>query len=218
MDDKTYDRLKNHQVRGRKAVLLENVSSSFASIPTGTEVTILSKNNGYEIQGDPCPRCGVQATVTHVAPRRLDLIPEPEDGATQPEEENHAFLIKVKPAQVGMARALLAQARVNLDPRTDQVAPAVADSILQGRNLAGAVEEIRSYLEKRNLSPRPMSHDTGWTLQEERLALELAQGWFEWEDSAAVIAKARWGDDKDDLQWDQVAELYQPIMEQQPAG
>ena len=211
MDNRTYDRLKNRDVQGRKALLLEETANGYASLPMGAEVTIMRKNNGYEIQSDPCGRCGIRATISHVPPQKLDLIPQQEGGPAK--AESHAFIITVSPAQVSITRALLAQVGVNLNPHDDQVAPDAASSILQGANLEILLNAVRSFLQQRGLSPTPRAYDQGWSLQEERLALALAQGWFTWSDDIAAVQEARWGDGEDDFQWDEIAELYEPIME-----
>ena len=75
MDRKTYDRMTNKELVGRKVRTLDDLGTRLVFIPAGTTLTITHKYNGFELEGQPCPTCKVQVRITRVRPVQVELLP-----------------------------------------------------------------------------------------------------------------------------------------------
>ena len=87
MDNKTYQKMTEAQVRGRRIITRRPLSNSYLQLPTGSIATITNKRSGYDLTFDPCPHCGVKALLHKVSPRALDLLPENPEPITPPTPE-----------------------------------------------------------------------------------------------------------------------------------
>lgn len=66
MEDKTYRRMTDRELAGRKVRLRFELKTQVLTIPAGAVLRIVHKWKGLELEGEPCPTCG------------LLLAPEPE--------------------------------------------------------------------------------------------------------------------------------------------
>jgi len=71
-----YDRYRDKELRGRKAVLLRDVANRGGlRMKEGTVVTIRPKFGGIDIEGELCSHCGVQVYIKGVDYQSVDLLP-----------------------------------------------------------------------------------------------------------------------------------------------
>jgi len=74
MDRKTYEKTTAKEFIGRKVKSLVALTSGRYKFPAGTIFAISDKYNGFDLWSDPCPHCGVSASINKVPPRNVELI------------------------------------------------------------------------------------------------------------------------------------------------
>lgn len=75
-----YKRLTNDEVVGRRVVLRQDINIGWLIAPKGLICTITRKFNGYEMIGDPCPKCGVRVRMKRVPSVCCDFVYGEENG------------------------------------------------------------------------------------------------------------------------------------------
>lgn len=70
-----YKNLTAKEWSGRRVRSLVELRNGWATLPAGTEFTVVNKFKGLEIRSDPCAHCGVQVGITKVHYGRLELLP-----------------------------------------------------------------------------------------------------------------------------------------------
>lgn len=60
--------------KGRRVVSNREISTGVASMPAGTEFTIVDKLRGFGLRSDPCPHCGIRFFVKYANPAGIELI------------------------------------------------------------------------------------------------------------------------------------------------
>ena len=76
MDRKTYRRIRERDLAGRRVCLVVPLSTGLASWPAGTLAEIERKYAGFTLRSEPCRCCGVRLRATRVSPRCIMLLDE----------------------------------------------------------------------------------------------------------------------------------------------
>lgn len=74
MDTKTYNKLTDRELRGRKVRSLVELHNGWCRIPQGTTFTITRKMGGLHLETEPCVTCGVRVRISYVPPRDVELM------------------------------------------------------------------------------------------------------------------------------------------------
>ena len=79
MTQKEYERLTPEQMKARRWRLCRSVTTMAMSIPVGTEVKLLFKRSGFNIEAEKCPHCGIRVYARKVPPGYIEEYnPPPE--------------------------------------------------------------------------------------------------------------------------------------------
>ncbi len=73
MDNKTYNRTREAEFKGRKVINKVPLKNGLYRFPVGITWTIKRKQGGFELVSDPCPHCGIQAYISKVQPWAVDF-------------------------------------------------------------------------------------------------------------------------------------------------
>ena len=74
MDAKTYEKMTNRMVVGRKVISTQALRNGYAELPAGTVFTVQRKLNGYHVESDPCRTCGVKIRMSNVPWHAVELF------------------------------------------------------------------------------------------------------------------------------------------------
>jgi len=73
-----WPKLKRDRI-GMKAETARDMANGYIKLPAGSLVTVTSWHCNANIEGDPCPHCGVRVRITRVHERDLIPIELPKD-------------------------------------------------------------------------------------------------------------------------------------------
>lgn len=76
MDRRTYNKTTEKEFIGRKVKSLRPMKNGLYRFPAGMTFTIQRKQGGFELLSDPCPHCGIRATVNKVQPHDVVFVGE----------------------------------------------------------------------------------------------------------------------------------------------
>lgn len=74
MDKRTYNKTTEREFIGRKVKSIRSMSNGLYRFPAGMTFTIKRKQGGFELLSDPCPHCGIRATVSKVKPQAVEFM------------------------------------------------------------------------------------------------------------------------------------------------
>ena len=75
MNNKEYQNMSEKELAGRKVRSLVTLRNGMGLIRAGTILEIRGKHAGLSLQSEPCPRCGLRASITKVPPQDVELLP-----------------------------------------------------------------------------------------------------------------------------------------------
>lgn len=75
MDIKTYRKMSENILKGRKVRTLTKLRNGWMTIPIGTICEITRKYKGFALKSEPCKHCGLQANISRVPCREVELLP-----------------------------------------------------------------------------------------------------------------------------------------------
>ena len=74
MDRRTYNKTTEKEFIGRKVKSIRALKNGLYRFPAGMVFTIQRKQGGFELLSDPCPHCGIQASVSKVEPQAVEFV------------------------------------------------------------------------------------------------------------------------------------------------
>lgn len=75
MKETQYIKTSESKFRGRRVKVLQPLNNGWGTIPAGTIATIVRKWKGFTLEADPCPCCGLRASISKVKFYDVDLLP-----------------------------------------------------------------------------------------------------------------------------------------------
>lgn len=75
MESGQYEHTTEWKFKGRKVRTLNPLRNGWGEIPAGTIATITRKHGGFNLLTEPCPRCGLRASISKVPYTDVVLLP-----------------------------------------------------------------------------------------------------------------------------------------------
>lgn len=76
MNRKEYYDTPESKLKGQKVRTLAQLENGWGVIPRGTIATITRKRGGFGLRTEPCPTCGLRASISRVHCQDVELLPE----------------------------------------------------------------------------------------------------------------------------------------------
>lgn len=74
MDTKFYNHTREKDFIGKRVVNLTSLSNGLYRFPAGLTWIIRRKKGGFELLSDPCQCCGIQAYISKVPAKDVNLV------------------------------------------------------------------------------------------------------------------------------------------------
>ena len=75
MNRGAYAHTPEWKLKGRKVRTMRDLENGWGRIPAGTIATITKKHGGFSLMTEPCPHCGLRASISKVQYQDVFLLP-----------------------------------------------------------------------------------------------------------------------------------------------